>query len=241
MAAPGESAPAHGYTAHLNENSLLWRLADYSDIIRRGNNHTVTVDEYIETPYDEFGIINRQELFRRILGSVASEYHWEGSFAGPHHLMWPRAAYNYPNITRKDTPLTTTFRGSPSLKVILPRELHDYLHRVTEPPTMPDLDVMRQYNLEQAQVSRLYTTVYHASYADTPLTEEEKELVRQQRLLDKLETMEDGQLGLMPSRELLANLPLADSRRILRHRALPIGISAHRACQQVFFDDDIAA
>lgn len=235
----GPPVPTSYRTGPHQERSLLWRLADHTDLLERGPNGVMIVREFIDTPYDEYGIIDRKELFRRLLGSVASHYHWEGSFAGPHHLMWPKAAYSPPNVPNAVASIATCFRGSPSLKVILPRQLHDYLHRITQPPTVPAVDVMRQYALEQQQVSRLYATVNTRSYREqTNLSPQQKEELRRDGLLRKLETMEDGQLGLMPDRNLLAALPLAEARQLLRHRARSLGISAHRAAQRVFFADE---
>jgi len=215
----------------------MWRLAEYSDLLQRGDKHSVRVTDHIETPYDEYGVIDRRELFHRILGSVASEYHWQGSFAGPHHLMWPRHDYNIPGATEIDTQITSTFRSSATLRVILPRELHDYLHRVTTPPAMPGEDVMRQYNVEQDQITHLYDTIRYGSYATLPLDDQQKETLRHERFLKKLDTMQDAQVGLMPDREALAAMTLPEARHVLRHLAMPLGISARHACSETFFAD----
>lgn len=230
---PSMSTP---YTIrHAPDSSLLWRIAEYTDLIERSDNHSVTVRDYVETPYNEFGIIDKQELFSRLLGSVASEYHWDGSFAGPHHLYWPRKHFNYPSVPRSREEVTARFRGSTSLKIILPRELHDYLHRITQLPDMPDFEVMEQYVLEQEQVHKLYNTVRFSSLEKIDASFDIKELIRYHSILEKLSTMEDGHVGLMPSRETLALAPVAESRQILRRLAQPMGISAHRACQKAFF------
>lgn len=221
------------------KSSLLWRLAPYTDLIEQTGPDSVAVRGRVETPYTEHGIVDRQTLFRRLLGSVASDYHWGGSFVGPHHLMWPQRAYCRPGVSRAKAKTTAHFRGNPSLKVILPRELHDYLHRVTEPPKAPESDVMEQYTLEQSQVSRLYSIIRPSGHMDKDLSFDDREDLRYALLLGKLEDMEDGQVGLMPDRELLARLPIAESRQILRHRALPLGISAHKACQRVFFKNNL--
>lgn len=227
----------NSYTFHTREGSLMWRLADYSDLIQRNNNNTITVLDQIQTQYDSNGILDRRALLQGIMGSVATEYHWQGSYTGPHHLMWPRRAYLQPKNTNVRADIATQYRASPTLQIILPRELHDYLHRITEPPTMPDIDVMEQYNLEQSQVSRLFSVINHTSYRTLPITDTEREALRQRVFLDRLNTMQDGSLGLMPSIETLATQPLSESRRQLRHLARPLGISAHSACQQVFFAD----
>lgn len=226
------------YTTHRQDRtSLLWQIAEYTDQIRRNNNGTVTVMELIETPYDEFGLLNKQLLIQRVLGVVAGAYHWEGSFAGPHHFMWPREAYHYPAVAKNKASVINHFRECPSNKIWIHRQPHDVLHRLTPEPEMPDYDVMEQYNLEQDQVSRLYGLVRYDSLKELHLGLEEKELRRHQLMIDRLERYEDGYLGLMPSRELLASVPIAQARQILRHKAQPLGISADKDCEKVFYGD----
>lgn len=217
----------------------MWRLADYSDLIQRNNNHTITVLDQVETLYDPNGIIDRRALLRDVMGSVATEYHWggmyTGQYAGPHHLMWPRRNYLRPWDASINATTAAQYRSSPTLQVILPRELHDYLHRVTEPPTMPAMDVMEQYNLEQSQVSILFSVISHASFRKLSLTDTEREALRLRVFHDRLNSMQEGSLGLMPDIATLASQPLIESRQQLRHLARPLGISASKACQQVFF------
>lgn len=220
-------------TQRLPETSLLWRLADYTSILERLPNNIMAVTSMIETPYTEYGIIDRKELFRRLLGSVASEYTWQGDYGGAHHLMWPRARYRRPHVLASHEATTMHFRGSPSLKVDLPRELHDYLHRVTEPPVAPPLEVMHQYNLEQLQIHRLYSTIKLTSYKHVDLPLEALERLRADGLERKLGEMEDGQIGLMPTRELLAAMSLEEARVFLYNRSHPLDITN----PEVFFDE----
>lgn len=233
--APEPHVP-HGYNVKRpSEASILWRIAPYTDLVDRNGKYSLTVHDYIETPYDEYGIIDKRTLLKRALGSVAGEYHWDGSHVDTHHLLWPRRAYKPDNLITPLSEITTEFRESPSLKLILPRDLHMYLHGATEIPKMPDLDVMEQYNLEQRQVSRLFEAVRYNNLDDLCYEHADKEMLRYALLLERLDRMEDGHVGLMPDRELLANLPLAESRQILRHLARSLGISACKACQRTFF------
>lgn len=63
---------------------LFERIAQRTDRLEvRGSR--VHIREYIETPYDEYGIIDKRALFARIMGSVAG-FDWEGSYEGPHIL-----------------------------------------------------------------------------------------------------------------------------------------------------------
>ena len=209
-------------------------LAETSDHIRIIGDRLAVYP--IETPYDEFGIVDKRALLSSVMGSVAAGYIWTGSYTGPHHIMWPRNAYQA--ISPKSLrPTATHFRGNPSLKVILPRQLHDYLHVVTEPPLMPDSDVMRQYTHEQHNVHRLYDTIrYHGALHLEHLSHERKEQIRWSTMLAKLDTLDDGILGLMPDKEELANAGIARARQVLRSIARVQGLSNDLSCQDAFFN-----
>ena len=72
-------AGSKGYETSASGARLLVRLASYTDHIELQGGRVV-VRSMVETPYNEFGIVDVRELFRRVLGSVASDYHWEGSY-----------------------------------------------------------------------------------------------------------------------------------------------------------------
>ncbi len=217
------------------QTRLFNRIAQHTDLLRITGNR-VAVHEYVDTPYDEHGIVDKQRLFQRILGSVASDFYWDGSYEGPHHLMWPREAYRGARTgAHRNTAMI--FRSSQTLRVILPRELHDYTHKITEPPLMPTLDVMEQYNTEQAQVIRLYDTVRFHGLKDFALPHAEKEAFRFGQFHRLLEQMPDGELGLMPDKEYLASLSLHDARQTLRGLARVQGLSNATRCQTAFFSD----
>jgi hypothetical protein len=221
----------------LRATRLFTRLLDYTDTIEQVGTQ-VRTREYIETPYKEHGIIDKQELLRRVMGSVSAEYYWGGSYAGPHHLMWPRKFYEGQGLgTRRKIPMH--FRSSQTLRVILPRDLHDYLHKVTEPPLAPDSDVMEQYYREQEQILHLYSVVRYHGLKDSPMTHEQKEHYRLLRLHEELEKLEEGQVGLLPDTELLASLSLHDARQILRSLARVQGLSNDSDCQMAFFSEDL--
>lgn len=236
MEQPPEPHVPHGYRVRrASEQSILWKIAPYTDRVDRNSDHSLSVHDYVEIPYDEYGVIDRKEFLTRLVGSVASDYHWDGSKMNTHHLVWPRRVYRPYDIDTPYTKITGEFRENPSLKIILPVDLHMYLHGVTEIPNMPDLDVMDQRNLEQRQVSSLFEAVRYDNLEDLSYEHLDKEMFRYALLLERLDHMEDGHVGLMPDREMLAALPLAESRQLLRHLARPIGFSACKACQQVFF------
>ena len=119
---------------------LFARLAGHTEYLEPSG-AGFRLREYIETPYDEFGIIDKRELFRRLLGSVSAGFYWGGSYEGPHHLLWLRSNYTS-GSAQPQRPLSERFRGAPSLRVIVLRDLHDWLHEATQPPRVPSRDVM---------------------------------------------------------------------------------------------------
>ena len=226
-------AGSKGYETSASGARLLVRLASYTDHIELQGGRVV-VRSMVETPYNEFGIVDVRELFRRVLGSVASDYHWEGSYTGPHHVMWPKDNYRRSGANHP----AMLFRGCATLRIILPRVLHDYTHRITDPPTLPTPDVMQQYYREQCQVQRLYETVrFHGLHDIDYMSHKEKEALRLERFREKLDKMEDGSLGVMPDRAVLAAMTLHEARQTVRSIARVRGLSNDRACRAAFFGE----
>lgn len=222
--------------AALGQTRSRWvrELAEKSDIMQFAGGR-LNVD-FIETPYNQFGILDKQELMSQIIGSITVSHYWLGDYVGPHHLMWPRNAYQ--NMSpRSARDVATKFRGSPSLKLILPRQLHDYLHVVTEPPRVPDTDVMEQYNVEQFNVQRLYDTIrFHGGQHLGKKTLEQRNHIMWQTLLDKLDLMDDPYLGVMPDKEHIACSDIVTARPVLRAIARTQGLSNDARCNQAFFN-----
>lgn len=217
---------------------LFARLAEHTDYLT----HTTAgfqLREYIETPYDEYGIIDKRELFRRLLGSVSADFYWGGSYEGPHHLLWPRSYYSGGGA-RPEQSLSERFRGAPSLRVILRRDLHDWLHEATLPPQIPSRDVMWHHDHEQSQILRLYDTIRHRSLSKIHgMSHEQKEDYRLRRFHELLDEMDDGQVGLMPQREMLARMPLVEARAVIRSLARVQGLSNDPSCQRAFFAEPL--
>lgn len=217
---------------------LFARLAGHTEYLKPSG-AGFRLREYIETPYDEFGIIDKRELFRRLLGSVSADFYWGGSYEGPHHLLWPRSNYTS-GSAQPQRPLSERFRGAPSLRVIVPRDLHDWLHEATQPPRVPSRDVMWHHDHEQGQIMRLYDTIRHRSLSKIhDMSHDQKEAYRLQRFHELLDEMDDGQVGLMPPRETLALMPLAEARSAIRSLARVQGLSNDPSCQRAFFTDPL--
>jgi hypothetical protein len=127
------------------------------------------------------------------------------------------------------------YRGAAALKVRMPRPLHNYIHAVTEPPSTPDLDTMRQWTLEQRQVDRLYDTVSKGNMANMRIPEEQREKYRFSNFHKKLDEMDDGYLGLMPEKEYLTTITIDEARRTLHALARVRRIANSRSSQTRFF------
>ena len=219
---------------------LFARLAGHTEYLKPSG-AGFRLREYIETPYDEFGIIDKRELFRRLLGSVSVDFYWDGSYEGPHHLLWPRSHYTTGGA-HPERPLSERFRGAPSLRVILRRDLHDWLHEATQPPQVPSREVMWHHDHEQGQILRLYDTIRHRSLSKIHgMSHEQKEAYRLRRFHELLGEMDDGHVGLMPQREALARMPLMEARAVIRSLARVQGLSNDSSCQRAFFADPYRA
>ena len=225
-----------------DSQSLAPLLGKTSLLKRRGGR--ILCEDKFDIPLDEFGIPRRVQLMRQVLGTMEKYHYWTG-YTDVHHTAWPGSEYRRV-ISDEQELIGSAYRGAGSLKVRLPRQLHNYVHAITVPPPMPTFDVMRQYALEHSQVSRLYDTIKVTSYDDFPnlasLPYEEQERLRAVAYQQKLERMQEGQLGLMPEREYLAGLEIAAARPVLRSIARVQGLTnARRSKRQFFAHEPVAA
>ncbi len=219
------------------EQSLV-PLVEKTDLLHIGPSGKIQTTDLLETPLDEYGIPRRVELMRMVLGTLSVHHIWAGEY-DLHHAAWPGEQYR--RIEDGNYGVGARYRGSGSLKVRLPRQLHNYVHKITIEPPMPPLDIMRQYALEHGQVNRLYDTIKLTSYVEYPklnaLSHEDKEALRRKTLQKKLELMQDGEIGIMPQRELLSSMELNEARGVLRSIARAKGISNSRRSQRSFFKE----
>lgn len=88
-----------------------------------------------ETPVNEHGLVDLDQLKELGQATVDRSYDWT-SRTDVHHLQWPRANY-------LDDELKNTFRELAWRKVAVPRKFHNWLHRLTVPPELPNEEVMR--------------------------------------------------------------------------------------------------
>lgn len=218
------------------DDQSLAPLVELSPLLFVDSSGKIRAHDKIDTPLDEFGIPRRAELVRQVLGTLATEHWWSGGY-DVHHAAWPRS--NYQDIKDSQLEVGAIYRGAGLLKVRLPRQLHNYVHRITNQPPVPDFAAMRQFAEEHDQVNRLYDTVKVSSFdgypslADLPF--EDQEELRQSSFQKKLEVMKDGELGVMPDRDYLYDLEMTEARGALRAIARAKGFSNAKRCRQSFF------
>lgn len=207
-------------------------LLDHTDMLTVTSRGKIVCSDKIDVPLDEYGIPQRTEFIRQVLGTVASSYIWTDPH-DLHHLAWPEAGY-------KDIgAVGSIYRSAGLLKAIVGRQLHIYTHHASNPPGKPPLENMRQFALEIGQVERLYDTIKVGSYKNFAeldrLPFEEQEQLRQQSYQRKLEDMLPGEVGVMPNKEHLSKLHVSEARPLLRKIVRPQGISNSRKAKRQFF------
>lgn len=225
------------------DNQSLVPIMDKTPMLERRGSRIVC-PEKIDVPLDEYGIPRRVQLMRRVLDTMETQHIWTGGY-DVHHMAWPGVWYRK-LLDEDDGMFGSAYRGAGSLKVRLPRQLHNYVHTISEPPPMPDEEIIKQYALEHGQVSRLYDAIKLTSYEDFPelaaLPFQNQERLRQESYERKLESMADGEIGLMPDTEYLAALTIAQARPVLRALVTVHGLSnAKKSKRQFFAGDQFAA
>lgn len=103
----------------------------------------------LETPLDERGLVDMIGLIALMKTTVQPGYEWNSQFVDEHHLQWPDRWYPRGEVNL-DTP--HVFRNLAISKVMVPRVFHNWVHRVTEPPIMPDPEVMN-YRIDAQRVA----------------------------------------------------------------------------------------
>lgn len=198
-----------------SKNPSLIELVPVSKNLETSHGHRyglrAHVVKEIEVPYDRFGLIDKQTFIDRVMGSVALEHLWSNR-ADVHHLYWPARWY-------KNDDISTEFREAPSLKYAIPRQMHEYTHLVSQPPVIPEFDTMEQYCIEQRDITSLYSTISAKYDRSESQSWHQHRKTCWGKMLDLLDKMNDGEVGLMPPTETLANMPASKAYRYLRGRA----------------------
>jgi hypothetical protein len=109
----------------------------------------------IETPLDSRNLVDAPKLFQEINKTVDSSYDWKSRFNDTHHLQWPSRTYdeNIDNLHPQE------FRNLAISQWVLPRVLHNWIHKITEPPPIPNPEVMKYRIDAQRVVTSLFSTI----------------------------------------------------------------------------------
>jgi hypothetical protein len=108
--------------------------------------------EKIPTPLNEHGVVDIDATVSAVMATIHSDYTWSRHSINPHHFQWRADAYSRESQGVLNVQ-PAQFRNISPLKGHLPRELENWLHKVTEEPPVPSLEVMYFYT-EAWQVAK---------------------------------------------------------------------------------------
>ena len=114
----------------------------------------------LETPLNEWGLVDVDELVRRVKATMVPGYDWGGG-NDRHHIGWAHAKYVKADEVAGDG-LATTFRDLPINLIWVPRRFHNWIHAVTKEPPVPSRDVMADCVEEWAMMSGFFNSVKDA-------------------------------------------------------------------------------
>mgnify|MGYP007051657688 CR=1 FL=1 len=98
----------------------------------------------VETKTDERGFVDHVWLLEYIDSLVDEEYLWPHA-KDIHHLQWTGEEYEpYHFQDTPDPTVPNTFREIAFHKLLIPCQMHKFLHKVTLPPRPPDYEVMKK-------------------------------------------------------------------------------------------------
>lgn len=117
----------------------------------------------LPTMLDQLGLVDARATVAALQKQVG-DTNWH-KLPDTHHLYWPASCYPKNTLDRQ-------FRELAVHKIILPRDFHEYLHEVTEPPPKPDDELM----------------YYHITSHDSAkmMFESAQNIIQRQREIDRL-------------------------------------------------------
>jgi len=215
---------------------------EYSSLLRISERGRVVATEKLKTPTDAFGIPNAF-LYIAQLGATLDPAYEPPAKTNVHHLIHPKALYH----RNGPQSIQYKFRESPSLMVRMPEQMHNYGHWVVENAKMVAMDKMTQYVKEQEQINRLFkigrAVISNPRWLEGMFgdgqqsyrTAEEyfAKQPNEAMFFDTLDQMEDGQVGLMPDRDDLADLGLHGATRYLGVLAGARSLTLQRESREV--------
>jgi hypothetical protein len=138
-------------------NSYIQGLPPYEWRLPQFRTRGGIAENKIETPVDEWGLVDVDELVRRVKATMLPGYTWGGG-SDRHHIGWPHAGYTAADASEADN-IANSFRDLPMNKIWIPRIFHNWIHVVTSPPPMPSREVMSAYIDEWLVVRGFFNSV----------------------------------------------------------------------------------
>ena len=145
--------------------------------------HNPETQGLLPTPVDERGLVDLDALVATVRSTVEPGHQWESPFNDVHHLQWE--SNRYTSRKKAERMFMNDFRQLSSRKAFVPRQFHNWVHRVTEPSPVPDTEVM-QYCIDAERVA---VSLAHQAVLATRLTRntEFSEVHRRERLKQSFE------------------------------------------------------
>jgi hypothetical protein len=111
----------------------------------------------IPTPINDLGLIDVDQLIVDVNRTIAPGYTWP-SPPSRHHIYWPRTDYVEFQEDQPEVP-AVRFREQSAHLIRVPREFENWLHAITEPPPMPEPEVMEQVNAAWTVAQGLFHSI----------------------------------------------------------------------------------
>lgn len=153
------------------------------------------MNQTIETPVDDRGLILVDDLIAEVKRYIAPEYEWPTQ-TDVHHLYFYAETYSAVDAWSEGRIPARRFRELAVNKILAPRYFHNVLHRVTRPAPMPSPEVMRHRIDAWTAASNLFESVRNVTRA-------ERLARRREMRIDQL-TVEETQVGREIMEETLA-------------------------------------
>ena len=187
-------------------------LHGHTDAIGINEHGRVTINFRLPPPVDQHGIPRPEVMVDRLLEQMATEnYVWTGMF-DEHHLATPKADYTVVR-TRQEGDIGSAFRGLACLKIMLPRQMHNFSHQLFELPKRPSVEAMRLAITEVGQARQLQEVFQEYSPDTQGHMTEIVRLMCVGALHRRLEHMTEPQIGMLPRIETLQTMELDQLRR----------------------------
>lgn len=122
-------------------------------------------DGLLETPTDQYGLVDLDKFVILLNETVSSEFSWKSPFSDIHHLQNP--ARNYPTLSEKPGRVDMKkFRELTSRKIRKERIMHNWAHKALRPADPPSEEVM----IHCIQAEEIAVSLFRTARLATRLT-----------------------------------------------------------------------